>query len=71
LLVSRGVITCQGNRNRSGEEFGIAGVKQFLQAAPPSNASDLCASILKSVGEFRGNTPLCDDQTALALVRTT
>ena len=71
LLVSRGVITCQGNRNRSGEEFGIAGVKQFLQAAPPSNASDLCASILKSVGEFRGDSPLCDDQTALALVRTT
>ena len=71
LLVSRGVITCQGHQDRSGDEFGIGGVKQLLQAAPASSASDLCASILKSVGEFRGDSPACDDQTALALIRTT
>jgi|SRR5579862_3334010 len=70
LLVSRGVISCAGNRNRSGEEFGISGVKQFLQAAPASSASDLSASILKSVAEFGGESPICDDRTALALIRT-
>lgn len=71
VLVSRGVISCRGHHNQSGEEFGIPGVKQFLQSAPASGASDLSASILKSVGEFRGDSPACDDQTALALIRTT
>src|SRR5450755_3702201 len=70
LLVSRGVISCNGHHARSGEEFGISGVKQLLQAAPASSASDLCASILKSVAEFGGESPICDDRTALALVRT-
>lgn len=70
LLVSRGVVTCEGHRERSGEEFGLAGVRQLFQAAPASGAQALCASILKDVGEFGGESPRCDDQTALALVRT-
>ncbi len=70
LLVSRGVIECEGRNERSGEEFGLAGVKRLLQAAPASGAQALCASILKTVGEFSGESPLCDDRTALALVRT-
>jgi len=69
LLVSRGVVTCEG-RHQSGEEFGLAGVSHVLLAAPPSSAAVLCTSVLKAVGEYRGQSPLCDDQTALALVRT-
>jgi len=70
LLVSRGVVTCEGRHERSGEEFGLSGVKQLFQAAPASGAEALCASILKDVGVFGGESPRCDDQTALALVRT-
>lgn len=70
LLVSRGVIECEGHGGRSTEELGLEGVKQLLQAAPASSAEALCASILKSIGEFGGETARCDDRTALALVRT-
>src|SRR3984957_242336 len=38
LLVSRGVIECEGHGGRSTEELGLAGVKQLLQAAPASSA---------------------------------
>lgn len=69
LLVSRGVIECEGHHETRGEEFGLAAVKQFLQAAPASTAQDLCASVLRAVGEFSGGAPLCDDRTALALIR--
>ena len=70
LLVSRGVIECEGHGGHSTEELGLEGVKQLLQAAPASSAEALCASILKSIGEFGGETVRCDDRTALALVRT-
>jgi serine phosphatase RsbU (regulator of sigma subunit) len=70
LLVSRGVVTCEGHHERSGDEFGLDGVSHLFQGAPPSSAAILCAYILKAVGEFAGESPLCDDQTALALVRT-
>ena len=70
LLVSRGVVTCEGHHERSGEEFSLAGISRLFQASPPSGAEVLCASILKAVSEYRGESPLCDDQTALALVRT-
>jgi serine phosphatase RsbU (regulator of sigma subunit) len=70
LLVSRGVVTCEGHHERSGEEFGVSGVRQLFQAAPASGAQALCACILKGVGDFGGESPRCDDQTALALVRT-
>jgi serine phosphatase RsbU (regulator of sigma subunit) len=70
LLVSRGVVSCEGQHQRSGEEFGLASVNHLFQVAPPSSAALLCASILKAVAEFGGESPLCDDRTALALVRT-
>jgi serine phosphatase RsbU (regulator of sigma subunit) len=70
LLVSRGLVTCEGHHERSGEEFGLAGIHHLFELAPPSSAAVLCASILKSVDEYGGESPLCDDQTALALVRT-
>jgi serine phosphatase RsbU (regulator of sigma subunit) len=69
LLVSRGVIECEGHHETRGEEFGLTAIKQFLQSAPASTAQDLCASVLKAVGEFSGGAPLCDDRTALALSR--
>lgn len=70
LLISRGVIEC-GHKVKSDEEFGLERVKPFLQAAPSGSAQALCASIVNEVGDFSGNAPLCDDRTALALIRTT
>jgi phosphoserine phosphatase RsbU/P len=71
LLVSRGVVDCEGSRrNGSGEEFGLDRVKQALQNAPLLNPQSLCSTVLDSVASFSGNRPLCDDRTALALIRT-
>ena len=70
LLVSRGVLECNGQRDRSADEFGLDRVKQLLEAAPLTSAQALCASVLNSVDEFTGKSPRCDDRTALALLRT-
>jgi serine phosphatase RsbU (regulator of sigma subunit) len=70
LLVSRGVVTCQGHHERAGEEFSLQRVKQLLQAAPSCTAADLCSSILNAAAAFGGEVPQCDDRTALALLRT-
>lgn len=69
LLVSRGLITCEGRGNGSSDEFGLARVKQLLQDATINSAKDLCSSVLNSAKHFAGNLPLCDDRTALALIR--
>jgi serine phosphatase RsbU (regulator of sigma subunit) len=70
LLVSRGVVSCQGHHEKSREEFGLERVNQLLIAAPVSGAADLCASVLHAADAFGGEGPRCDDRTALALVRT-
>jgi phosphoserine phosphatase RsbU/P len=70
LLVSRGVIECEGHTGQSTEEFGPERVKQRFQVAPASGAEALCAFILSSVGDFSGKSLPCDDRTVLALVRT-
>jgi serine phosphatase RsbU (regulator of sigma subunit) len=70
LLVSRGVIDCEGHAGNSTEEFGLERVKPLFQSAPAGGAQVLCASVLKAVDEFGGESPLCDDRTALALIRT-
>jgi serine phosphatase RsbU (regulator of sigma subunit) len=70
LLVSRGVISCEGRHSGSSDEYGLDRVKQVFQHAPAATAQDLCTSILNSVNDFGGDAPLCDDRTALALVRT-
>jgi sigma-B regulation protein RsbU (phosphoserine phosphatase) len=70
LLVSLGVVACEGRHHSSSEEFGLDRIKHFLQNAPLTSARDLCSSVLNSVAEFSGNAPLCDDQTSLALLRT-
>src|SRR5246500_2451699 len=68
LLVSRGLITCEGHGNGSSGEFGLEPVKHLLQDATITSAQALCSTILNSVNDFGGNLPLCDDRTALALI---
>ena len=70
LLVSRGVVTCEGHASHSSTEFGLDRVRQFFQSAPLSSAQTLCTSVLQSVTEFGGDFPVCDDRTTLALLRT-
>jgi phosphoserine phosphatase RsbU/P len=70
LLVSRGVVTCEGKTDGSTREFGLDRIKTLLQTAPVDNAESLCSSVLNSVADFSGKAPVCDDRTALALVRT-
>jgi len=69
VLVSRGVIECDGQHGKSTEEFGLNRVKPFLQTAPSTTANELCTSILNSVSEFTAGCPMHDDRTALALIR--
>lgn len=70
VVVSNGVISCEGNGGSDVGQFGLDGVKEVLQNAPPENAQALCSAILSSAGNFSGHAPICDDRTALALVRT-
>lgn len=71
LLVSRGLIECEGSHRRSTEEFGMERVKQLFQTAPVDSAQGLSSFILSSVRDFGAAAPQCEDRTALALVRTT
>jgi len=71
LLVSRGLIECEGRHDKAGEEFGVEGVQRLLQAAPSTTAEALCTAILDGAAEFSAGSALCDDRTALALIRTT
>ena len=68
LLVSRGVLECDGHNGRGAEEFGLQRVKDLFQSAS-GTAEELCTSIINALGEFSSHRPMCDDRTALALVR--
>jgi|ERR1700722_2736739 len=70
LVVSRGVVECQGYKETSGEDFSLGRVKQVLQAASTPGAESLCLSVLDAVGRFTAGAPPCDDRTALALLRS-
>lgn len=70
LLVSYGVIECNGHHDKAAEEFGLDRVKPVLQSLSSSGAEALCRSVLNAIGEFTGHCPPHDDQTALALVRS-
>lgn len=70
LLVSRGVVECEGRSDGSSSEFGLERVKELFQQAQSRDPKALCASVLKSASEFGGNGPVCNDRTALALIRT-
>ena len=71
LLVSRGVVECEGSKDKSEDEFGLERVKRHLLAAAPGSAAVLCTSVLDEVGTFSAACALADDRTALAFVRTT
>ena len=70
LLVSRGVIACEARNSDHAEEFGLDGVRSWFQTAPLTDAHELCASILASTATFTNGRAPCDDETALALIRT-
>ena len=70
LLVSRGVVDCDGHGNSHSGPFGLDRVKDVLQSSHPGAAQALCATVLQSVADFSGNSPVCDDRTALTLIRT-
>jgi serine phosphatase RsbU (regulator of sigma subunit) len=70
MLVSRGVVDCDGQGNSHSGAFGLARVKDVLRSKPSTAARPLCACVLEAVAEFSGHSPICDDRTALALVRT-
>lgn len=70
LLVSRGVVECGSNHNHHGEEFGLQRIKQLLQSDSSSVAHNLCVSLLNAAAKMAAGSPLCDDRTALALIRT-
>jgi serine phosphatase RsbU (regulator of sigma subunit) len=71
LLVSRGVIDCEGRGNGRTGGFGLERVKDVIQSAPAGGtARSLCDCVLQAVADFSGVSPLCDDRTALALLRT-
>lgn len=69
LLVSRGLVECEGHSNGSIDSFGLDRIKQVLQSLPVDNANTLCSTVLDSVSEFGGKRAPCDDRTALALIR--
>lgn len=70
LVVSRGVIECGTDHDKSAEEFGLERVKKLLLKAPLGDSQELCTSILDATGKFGARGPMCDDRTALAFVRT-
>jgi serine phosphatase RsbU (regulator of sigma subunit) len=69
LLCSRGVLECEGSEGRQLEEFGSNRVKVLFAGATATKAQDLCTAILNSAATFSHDAPLCDDRTALALIR--
>ena len=70
LLVSQGLVSCEGGGRENGNEFGLEKVRKVLQNAPSLSAKELCSSVVSSVADYSGHVPLCDDRTALALIRT-
>ncbi len=70
LLVSRGVVECGANHDKTAEEFGLERVKQLLLEARANRDQELCTFILDTNGKFGAGVPLCDDRTALTLIRT-
>jgi phosphoserine phosphatase RsbU/P len=70
LLISHGVVACEGRHNGCSEEYGLERVKEIFQASHAIGAQELCTLVLGSVAEFTRNAALRDDRTALALLRT-
>jgi len=69
VLVSRGVIDCEGHGKGHPGVSGLEGVKKILQSGPGHTARNLCTSVLEAVSDFSGGAPFSDDLTALTLMR--
>jgi serine phosphatase RsbU (regulator of sigma subunit) len=65
LLVSRGVVELENNR----EEFGLRRAEEALLSADLTGAHDLCVYVLDCAQRFAPVLPANEDITALALVR--
>jgi hypothetical protein len=70
LLVSRGLVECGLDQDQSPDEFGMERVKQLVLNSTQREAQALCTYILQAASDFSPAAALCDDRTALALVRT-
>jgi serine phosphatase RsbU (regulator of sigma subunit) len=66
LVVSRGMVEAR----RKSEEFGLRQVKNELQRAQRQTAQEICATVLSSMREFIGKSPVRNDATAIALTRS-
>ncbi len=53
--------------NSSGEEFGIDSVREVVSAFAPGGAQAVLSGIKSSLDAFRGDTPMGDDLTLLAV----
>lgn len=70
VLVSRGVVECGSDHDKSPDEFGLERIKGvLLKDAPRDNAQALCNFVLNAASTYGAGRPMCDDRTALALVR--
>jgi phosphoserine phosphatase RsbU/P len=65
LLVSRGVVEAECNR----EEFGLERVQRALQTAERVSAHEICVTVLDTMLQFTCAAPMQDDTTCLALIR--
>lgn len=70
LLVSLGLVECEGHSDGARENFGLDRIKQLFQGIQTTSSRDLCTSLLDSASQFGSRVPACDDRTALALIRT-
>ena len=66
LVVSRGMVEA---RHKS-VEFGLQKVKNELQRAQSQTAQEICATVLGSMREFIGKSPVRNDATVIALARS-
>jgi serine phosphatase RsbU (regulator of sigma subunit) len=69
LLVSLGLVECEGHSHGSRGTLGIDRIKQILQTTDTSTARSLCTAVVDTASQFGAKIPACDDRTALALVR--
>lgn len=70
LLVSLGLVECEGHSNGSRGTFGLDRIQEIFRTTETNNARSLCTAILDNASLFGGKIPACDDRTALALIRT-
>jgi phosphoserine phosphatase RsbU/P len=70
LIVSRGVVECGTDGHDPADEFGLERVKEALQQGPLDHAQAVCNTILDAAGKFSAGASVCDDLTAIALLRT-